>query len=171
MKKIIQLKQLLDFVIIFSAIIIGFLIAISLFGLATNNLANFKFSIQGIKIETVSISIALLTIVISIGYLFFILAILKLKKLISLFVDKQYFTEQSVILLKSVGKYFLFSTIIINVAIFCYNTFENSNLILNLSTLSPDSMVFSIIISLFFIILSYIFNEAKNLKDENELTI
>ncbi len=171
MKKIIQLKQLLDFFIIFSAVIIGFLIAISLFGLATNNLSNFKFSIQGIKIETVTTSIALLIIVISIGYLLFILAILKLKKLISLFVYKQYFTEQSVILLKSVGKYFLFSIIIINAALFCYNTFENSNLILNLSTLSPDSMVFSIIISLFFIILSYIFNEAKNLKDENELTI
>jgi Protein of unknown function (DUF2975) len=171
MKKIMQLKQLLDFVIVFSAIIIGLVIVTSIFGLATNNLSNWKFSVQGNRIDKVTISNVILIIASSIGYAFFIFAILKLKKLVGLFVDKQYFTKESILLLKSIGNYFLISTVTVNVSIFCYNAFANSNINLNFGILSPDSIVFSIIISLFFIILSYIFNEAKILKDENELTI
>lgn len=171
MKKIIQLKRLLDFVILFSAIIICVLIAATLFGLATNNLSKMKFTIQGNKIETIDLGTSVLIIVGLIGYGFFIYAILKLKKLVGLFVEKKYFLDDSIQTLKTIGQCFLASTLIINLSLIFYNIFSVSNNELKIGTLSPDSMLFSIVISLFFIILSYIFKEAKNLKEENELTI
>lgn len=171
MKKIIQLKKLLDFVIVFSAIIIGVLIIAVLFGLVTNNLSSLKFTIQGNKIEHIDTNISILIIACAIGYSFFIGAILKLKKLVNLFVEKHYFSNDSVQTLKIIGMYFLASTLLINLSVFIYNVFSQSSFEFKISTLSPDSMLFSIIISLFFIILSYIFNEAKKIKEENELTI
>ena len=98
-------------------------------------------------------------------------SIYELKKLIAMFVRKEFFTDLSVKTLKAVGVSMLVSSVFIMVPTYIYSLLNDATIHLSMSTIRPESMAFSIIISLFFVILSYIFNEAKIIKDENELVI
>jgi len=171
MKKIYQLKSILDVVIVFSIVvmIVGFLGL--LYGLVTGNMTKMNVTIGGHPIEDFNATLAIVTILMAIGYGLFIYSIYELKKLIAMFVRKEFFTDLSVKTLKAVGVSMLVSSVLIMVSAYVYSMLNDATIHLSMSTIRPESMAFSIIISLFFIILSYIFNEAKIIKDENELVI
>jgi len=171
MKKIYQLKSLLDLVIVFSMIIIGFTLIGLLYGLLTGNLSKWDFSIQGQKIHTVDAALGILIILIAIGYGFFMYSIFQLKKLVTLFIKKEFFTDLSVKTLKAIGVTMLGSSLLIAIPNYLYGIFGNADFKITIASLSPASMIFTFIMALFFIILSSIFKEAKIIKDENELTI
>ncbi|WP_298222474.1 DUF2975 domain-containing protein [Flavobacterium sp.] len=171
MKKIYQLKTILDVVIVFSMIVMIVSLLGLLYGLITGNMSKMNVEIAGQKIEhfdTAFIFVALLMVA---GYALFIYAVYELKKLIAMFVRKEFFTDLSVKSLKAIGISMLVSSLLVTIPAYIYGALNNATIHLTMSTIKPESMAFSIIISLFFIILSYIFNEAKIIKDENELTI
>jgi DUF2975 family protein len=171
MKRIYQLKNLLDIVIVFSMIVMIASLFGLLYGLVSGNMTKMDVTIIGRKIDHVDAALAVVAVLMAIGYALFIYAIYKLKTLVTLFIRKEFFTDVTVSSLKTIGVCMLVSSVMVTVPAYVYGVLNDAAITVKMSTISPQSMAFSIIISLFFIILSYIFNEAKIIKSENELTI
>ena len=172
MKKIYQLKTVLDLVIVFSMIVIGVSIFGLLYGLFTGNtITKMNITIGDQKIDQVDTALTIVIAFMVAGYGLFIYSIYQLKKLVGVFVKKEFFTDFSVKTLRTIGVSMLASSIFILLPAYMYAILNDATIHMKMSSISTESMAFSIIISLFFIILSYIFNEAKIIKDENELVI
>jgi|GEM_PF-1758803 len=166
-----QLKNLLSVVIVFSLVIIGITILSLIYGLATGNLSRMNIKIGEMKMEHLNLTLLLAIAFVVIGYAFFMYAIYQLKHLVSLFVAKDFFSDRSVKTLRTIGSSLLISSFLIPIPLYLYSALSTNNLPIQLGTISPESVVFSFIIALFFLILSAVFNEAKTIKEENELTI
>ncbi|WP_309641247.1 DUF2975 domain-containing protein [Flavobacterium sp.] len=171
MKKIYQLKSILDIVIVFSMVVMVAGLLGLLLGLITGNMSKLNVEIGGEKIDHFDAAFYVVALLMASGYGLFVYSIYELKKLIAMFVRKEFFTDLSVKSLKTIGISMLASSVLIMVPAYIYGALNDATIHLTMSSIRPESMAFSIIISLFFIILSYIFNEAKMIKDENELTI
>ncbi len=171
MKKIYQLKTILDIVIVFSMIIMFVSLLGLLYYLVTGNMNKINVTIIDQKIDHIDSILAVVIVLISIGYGLFIYSLYQLKKLVDLFVRKEFFTDLSVKTLRVIGVSMLFSSFFMVLPAYIYGVLNSATIHLTMKMISPESMVFSIIISLFFIILSSIFKEAKMLKEENELVI
>ncbi len=171
MKKIYQLKTILDIVIVFSMIIMFVSLLGLLYYLVTGNMNKINVTIIDQKIDHIDSILAVVIVLISIGYGLFIYSLYQLKKLVDLFVRKEFFTDLSVKTLRVIGVSMLASSFFMVLPAYIYGVLNSATIHLTMKMISPESMVFSIIISLFFIILSSIFKEAKMLKEENELVI
>ena len=171
MKKIYQLKIILDIVIVFSI----FIMCISLFGLLLNlitgNMSKINITMLDQKVTKIDAPLAVVFAFVVIGYALFIYSIFQLRKLEGMFIRKEFFTDLSVKTLKFIGVSMLASSIVTIVPASIYGVVNSAKIQIKMNTISPESMLFSFIISLFFIILSYIFNEAKIMKEDNELVI
>lgn len=171
MKKIYQLKTILDIVIGVSIV----MMAASLFGLMISliigNTSKMNVTIGGEKIDHFTTGLAVVAVLMAIGYSLFIYAIFKLKRLVTMFMRKEFFTDLSVETLRIIGISMLASSVLTLLPGYIYGLVNQATIHVKMNSISPESMAFSIIISLFFIILSYIFNEAKVIKEENELVI
>ncbi|GEP50231.1 hypothetical protein FNO01nite_09030 [Flavobacterium noncentrifugens] len=171
MKKIKQFQTILNVVIVFSICIMVISVLGLLMGLMTGNMSKMNVTIHGQEINHVDAVLTIVILLMATGYGFFIYSIYQLKKLIDMFIRKEFFTDLSVKTLRIIGVSMLASPILIQVPGYAYGILNSATIHLKISSISPESIAFSIIISLFFIILSYIFNEAKIINDENELTI
>lgn len=171
MKKINQLKTLLDLVIVFSIVVMCISLLGLIYGLITGNMSKMNVTILDEPIKEIDAFLAVVCVFMVVGYSLFIYAIYQLKKLVDMFVRKEFFTDLSVKTLKLIGVSMLVSSILVVLPAYIYGAMNSATIHLKLNTIKPESIVFSIIISLFFIILSYIFKEAKIIKDENELVI
>lgn len=171
MNRIHQLKSILSVVIVFSLVIIGITMLSLLYGLITGNLSHMNFKIGDTTLDHVDSKLGIASIFVAIGYAFFMYAIYQLKKLVSLFVANNFFSDRSVKTLRTIGNSLLVSTFLTSAPIYLYTVLCTKSTPIKLGALSPDSIVFSFIIALFFIILSAIFKEAQTIKEENELTI
>lgn len=171
MKKIQQFQTILNIVIVFSMVVMVISVLGLLMGLATGNMSKMHVTIHGEEIGHVDAALTIVIVLMAIGYGFFIYSIYQLKKLIGMFIRKEFFTDLSVKMLRVIGVSMLASPILIQVPAYAYGILNSATIHIKMNSISPESVAFSIIISLFFIILSYIFNEAKIINDENELTI
>ena len=171
MKRIYQLKTILDIVIVFSMIIMFVSLLGLLYYLVTGNMNKINVTIIDQKIDHIDTLLAVVIVLISIGYGLFIYSLYQLKKLVELFVRKEFFTDLSVKTLRFIGVSMLVSSFFMVFPAYIYGVLNSATIHLTMKMISPESMVFSFIISLFFIILSSIFKEAKMLKEENELVI
>lgn len=171
MKKIQQLQTLLNLVLWFSMAIIGIVITAVVYGVATQSASKLNFTMHGLKIDTFDPSTILLIFFTLIGYSFFIAALYQLKVLVSLFVDRHFFTAATVKALRRIGAFLMVAALLMIIPVFLYESFRSGNADIRISSVGPESFFFLIIISLFFTTLSYIFKEAMRLQEENELTI
>lgn len=171
MKKIYQLQSLLNFILWFSMTIIAFSVLGIVFAVATNKLSKLKFLMDGEEIKTFDTPTLLMLGIVMIGCVFFMLALYQLKCLTQLFVDKHFFTFESVRTIKKIGSFLMVATFLMYLPVGFYALFLKHNVTIKLGTISPESFFFLLIISLFFIILSSIFEQAKQIQDENELTV
>jgi hypothetical protein len=171
MKRIYQLKTILDIVIVFSMVIMFVSLLGLLYYLVTGNMNKINVTIIDQKIDHIDTLLAVVIVLISIGYGLFIYSLYQLKKLVELFVRKEFFTDLSVKTLRFIGVSMLVSSFFMVFPAYIYGVLNSATIHLTMKMISPESMVFSFIISLFFIILSSIFKEAKMLKEENELVI
>lgn len=166
MKRIYQLKDLLDLVIWGSLIICGFVGLVVVF-----SWFDLHIVVLDKEISEFSIPLAALILLSLIGYVFFFLALFKLKKLLSHFIKKEFFSAETIFLLKSIGRYLLMAMVLFYVPIYGYTFLFKNSFSMKIEPISPHSFFFLLIIGLFFLILGYIFQEAKVLKEENELTV
>ncbi len=173
MKSIKQLKISWD--ILFSIYLIFTIIStlLILIALFSNDLPNINALISENPIQAINNNIRVIICGIVLGNILYVMVLFKLKKLISLFISNYFFTDNCIKLLKDIGSYLGTSTALIYIPSFLYNTFGNISRESTVFTQSvgKTAFLFLILLSLFFQILSGIFEEAKNIKDENDQII
>jgi len=127
----------------------------------------------------------LVPLITGINYILFIIAIFYLKKSVSSFIESDYYSEKATTNFKKAGNIFIFigvSTIVIQLfAVQYVQSIANNMLqmktnylisILNTLAAAIDlKSVLAIIIGLFFLLFSKIFENSRILKQENDLTI
>lgn len=171
MKRIYQLQNLLNIVIWGSFIVMGIAVLFLLFAFISGDYSNIGFIFNGEKTNHLDMFQVIVTLFYSIGYLFFFMAIFKLKSLVTFFAKKSFFTESTINLSKKTGWFLLLSTAFLYLPPFIYESFTAETTKISLKAVSPESFLFLIVIGLFFLTLSAIFQEAKHAKEENELTV
>jgi magnesium-transporting ATPase (P-type) len=170
MKKIYQLKTLLDFVLWLSIVVLAVSITAVVVAL-TGNPTGLNLKVNGQSLEQIDNANVPVIASLMIGYLFFILALFQLKKLLSLFVEKHFFTSESVRSLRKIGLFLFAACLLLYIPSYLYDIFASNTLDISFSSVNPESFFFLLIIALFFFTLSHIFNEAKALREEHELTV
>lgn len=154
-----------------SVILMGIGLLALLWALATGDFSYIHFNIKGIEPKQVGFVEIIATIFIVAGYVLFFMALFKLKQLVSHFIKKELFTEKTVHLSKKIGSFFVLTPIFLYAPSYIYEIITATSVDISLSIVSPESFFFLIVMGLFFLTLGYIFQEAKNVKEENELTV
>jgi hypothetical protein len=105
-----------------------------------------------------------------ISYLFFVYGIYQLRQLLRLFEKRMIFEQATIWLLNQIGGGFLISSVLGGIALFVYNSFHRGSASLDFSS-GFSSFLFTMSLGLFFMVLGEVFNIAKTMKEENELTV
>jgi hypothetical protein len=113
------------------------------------------------------------TVIISscIATIFFTYSIYILRKAITQFKKRVIFSEETVVNFRQISIYLICSTLLDKVPLFFYTVTHKDRLGMEVETVGFNSFLFEISIALFFMVLSEIFKIAKNMKEENELTV
>ncbi len=128
------------------------------------------FEIKDVVVKVLTPDIILL-IILGIGaHVAFIVAIHHFRKLISLFIEKKFFDTKSTRILRNIGKLLFVTGILSYLPRILLPLLSISELRIAISA-DHESFFFLMIISLFFYTLSFVFDEARKMKEENELTV
>jgi hypothetical protein len=170
MRKLNILKAVLDLFWFFTLIsIAGMLLFIPFYLFSSDIDIALKIKGQEILASTILAKIVVFVNVIS-GLLFFY-SIYLLRKLVGLFQKREIFNDEVVRLFNLIGRLVIASSIISTVSLFIYNAVEKNHLGLSLDFGSYDSLLISVSLGLFFMVISEIFKIAKNIKEESDLMI
>lgn len=101
----------------------------------------------------------------------FVKAIQLLRRNVRSFINRQIFTDDVIKNFNQIGICLLISTVVVGVPSFIYGAIFRQHVGLELEVGSFDSGILSIALALFFMVLSEVFKIAKNLKEENDLTL
>ncbi len=170
MRKLNVLKTVLDFFWFFSLIgIVGILIFVPFY--LFNSDMGIPIRIKGQEINSTSILTKAVVLINVVSGLLFFYSIFLLRKVVTLFQKKVIFSAEVVKLFNLIGKLIVVSSIMSSVSIFVYNAIERNELAVSLDFASYDSLLISVSLGLFFMVISEIFKIAIRIKEENELTI
>ncbi|MDI1254929.1 MAG: DUF2975 domain-containing protein [Flavobacterium sp.] len=170
MKKLNILKTLIDiafFFMLLGALAIFIFVPIYLCG----SEGGLPIIINGQSITAFDIYTKILIALAAIGALLFIYAIYLLRKTLAFFVKRDVFNSKVVHYLDLIGKFLIVSTLLTNIPLLIYNIFSRQHLSIQFNGGGFDSLSLSVSLGLFFMVLSEVFKIAKNLKEENELTV
>lgn len=170
MRKLNILKTVLDIFWVFSIIgVIGTIIFIPFYLFDSD--MNIPLKINGQLIDSQTLFSKIIVIITIFSALLFIYCVYLLRKVITMFQKMEIFSDEVVRLLNLIGKLIILSSIISSVSLYIYNSVENKHANLGLDFGASNSLIVSIILGLFFMVISEIFKIAKNMKEESELTI
>lgn len=171
MKPPIILKTILDICLFFSAI--SLITSISFFILELYSGEDFtEISVNGIEITELSTSIIILILGEFLVAALFIYTIYILRKLIRNFFKGKLFTVYQIASLKLIGYLIILSTLCQGIINFLAPILLTQRAEFRVELdLKFGSFWFILAIGLFFTFLSKVFENAKNLKEENELTV
>lgn len=105
-----------------------------------------------------------------VGHLAFTYALFQLKKTLEFFYKKIYFDDRVIQSLALAGKGFIGSAVLLTVLEFVYHLIAEARFEVGIE-FSYNSIFFALVLGLFFLVLSDVFTNAKNLKEENDLTV
>jgi hypothetical protein len=147
--------------------------ALLLVALFFNDLPNINGLFGGNTIQSIDNYIRIIVVLMAVGNIMYIIVLFKLKKLIDLFMKNDFFSNASILLLKQIGTYLSYSTLLIYIPTYFYNLFINHQNTTGVFAQSLDktAFLFFTLLGVFFLILSAVFEEAKRLKEENDLMI
>ncbi|WP_074722066.1 DUF2975 domain-containing protein [Flavobacterium frigoris] len=130
------------------------------------------FQIENIDLLLSGVNLKIVLSFITISSFVLIYGIYLLKKVVLLFMENKIFDDQVILLLNKIGKVLILSTILKEIPILCFKIFSFQEIGIGSKNVNYIGFHFPIItLALFFMVLSEVFKIAKNLKDENELTV
>ncbi len=106
----------------------------------------------------------------AISAFFFVYAIFILRRVLILFQKNEIFTDKVIRYFRTIGKFIVISTLLSSLPLFIYNVINRNNIKIEFGA-GFDSMLLWISLGLLFMVIAEIFNRAKMMKDENELTV
>ncbi|WP_309614462.1 DUF2975 domain-containing protein [Flavobacterium sp.] len=170
MKKLQILKNLLDLFWLLSMIS---LLAILLFVpfLLTGNIGDYPVKIKGQEILSTDFFSKTVILVNVVSGILFIYSVYLLRKVVNHFQRRDIFNEEVIRYFNLIGKLIIASSLISNVSLSVFNAVKRNHIGLSLDFGGYDSFILSICLGLFFMVISEVFKIAKNIKEENELTI
>jgi len=124
--------------------------------------------VPNFKWELPIIGLIITSILLNIGFIF---SLYVFKKIISSLFKSPLFTEFQISSLKLLGQLIIILVIIKTVFIIFSNMIFGESELVGIHIFSFDSKLMAICMGLFFIYLSYVFRRAKELKEENDLTV
>jgi len=171
MKPPIFLKKVLDICLFF----ILFTLIISIIASIINATGQKDFlpvSVNGEKIEVYSASVIIVIFLGVLKSVLYIFIIYVLRKLIKSFFKDNLFTRFQINALNLAGQLIILATVVTPIlnTISSFILKREARIKFNIE-LSMNSFWFTLAIGLFFILLSKVFQQAKNIKQENELTV
>jgi uncharacterized integral membrane protein len=170
MKKLQILKAILDFTWFFSSIAsIGLLIFLPFYLFSSD--MDLPVTINGQEIVPNNLLSKLMIFATVISGLLFLFTIYLLRKVVGYFQKREVFNPHVIKHFNLIGKLIIVSSLISNSSLFIFNIINQHYITLSLGFGSYDSFLISISLGLFFMVISEIFKIAKNMKEENELTI
>jgi len=170
MKSLNLLKTLIELFLFFS--VLGGLAVIVVVPLKLiNPELDIPISIKGVEVTGGDWLSLLVIILAAIGAAFFIYAIFMLRKVLQLFLQNEIFTDTVISHFKVIGRCIITSGVLTSVPMFFYNMIQRNNLGIEFTSGGFDSLLLSVSLGLLFIVIGEIFQMAKNLQEENELTV
>ena len=170
MKKLQLLKTLLDLFWVFLIIaLIGMIIFIPIL-LFSSKPIDIPITINGETISVVDLSSKIMLIFLFVSAFCFVYSIYLLRKLLVLFSKRQIFEDAPIILLDTIGKYFVLASLLTGIPAYIYNVMIRNKAEISFGG-AFDSFLFTASLGLFFMVLSEVFKIAKHMKEENELTV
>lgn len=171
MNKLPILKALVSFMFYVSMIIMLFSVPFIVILSVMPERVPFKFTIKGLKqAATVDAELIIYIIAIVIGYAFFTYALYLFKRILDLFSKKTLFDNRTITYLDQCGKAVLVGYFICIGSEFLYKMVVGQEIEISLN-FGPNGSIAVICLGLFFIVLSEVFQKAKKLKEENDLTV
>jgi hypothetical protein len=170
MKKLQILKAILDFFWFFSLVSgIGILIFIAFYLFHPDMDIPLQIKGQLLAANTLPSKLFIFANVIS-GILF-LYSIYLLRKVVGYFQKSEIFKSEVVKNFNLIGILIISSSLVSHLSLFTFTLINKVQLALSIEFGSYNSFLISISLGLFFMVISEVFKIAKNIKEENELTI
>ena len=170
MKKLRFLKTLIDIFWFFSLLAAVTMIGYLLYSYFQQGPLELPLKINGEPITDFGFSTQFMLTLGFIAYAFFVYGIHLFRKLLRLFEHKIIFEQQTIRLLHQIGRNFTAASLLSWFALFVYDAFHDDSKGIDFSS-GFNSFLFTVSLGLFFMVLSEVFAIAKNMKEENELTV
>jgi len=168
MRKLQLLKALIDLFYFFAIIATaGMLIVVPIL---LFNPGTIDIKIKGQLIEPTNQATQFLLVFAAAGGLCFIYAIHLLRKTVGHFQKREIFHPMVILNLNRMGIFIIASSLLTSIPLFFYNMIERNHLGLQIGA-DFDSLILSVSLGLFFMVLSEVFKIALRFKEENELTV
>ena len=171
MRKLNILKTLIDLFFYFSIFAIAGMLIFTAMVFFTGEGESFPMKINGSAVDLQNWQSKILLCFAMASAICFLYAIHLLRKVIRHFVARQIFNDAVIRHFNGIGINLIASAVLMNVPLFIYNALLMTKDGFEFSTGGFDSFTLAICLGLFFMVLSEIFKVAKNIKDENELTV
>ena len=171
LKPLATLKIVLDFlflllivVTIFQIILIGIILA--------HTEETFPFPVHPNFYEKIDIEAFVILLSNLLSRILFIYALFKFKQLISLFFKGIIYSIEQAKIISIIGKLIILAAVLNSIPLFIYEHFlQESPRTVTYNFGGVDSFWFLIAVGLFFMYLSQVFDNARIMKEENELTV
>lgn len=168
MRRLPILKTLTTILFVIS--MLGIIFGIPAFFLLIIMPERVPLKLNGVQVTSVDAELIILLICLIVGYALFVYALYMFKMVLALFEKKRIFDVDVIRYFDQIGKAILAGYLICAVPMFFYNMLAQEELELGVY-FGFNSAFFTIGLALFFMVLSEVFLVAKNLKEENDLTV
>lgn len=169
MKKITILKACLDLFFFFA--ILSFAGAMIFVSIAVFSDETIELKVNGRELIVDNWGARALLVCWLVATALFVKAIQFLRRNVRSFIKREIFTDEVISNFNKVGICLLVSTFVIGLPSFVYGVVFRQKVGFELEIGSFDTGILSVALALFFMVLSEVFKIAKNLKEENDLTL
>ena len=172
MRKLNFLKSSLTLFFVLQIIGVLFSLIFAIIFLIEDGNLDIPIKINGIVTTVIDLNAKIALIFVCFGYGAFIFGIYLFKQILDLFAQRIIFDDRIINNLNKIGKCFLAATLLIDIPSFILQIISKKrDYSFDFASGGFNSFLFTIGLSLFFMVLSEVFKIAKNIKEENELTI
>lgn len=171
MKKLYILKALVDLLWFFSIIVIATMAIFLPFLFFSSEPMDIPIKIGETKVTVMDLATKFMLLGLVIAYCFFVYGLFLFRKVLVLFSKRQIFEDSVIILLNKIGKFFLIASLLAVLMDFLGKLYIENKVEFGIEGGFFDSFLFTASLGLFFMVLSEVFANAKNIKEENDLTI
>ncbi len=169
MKRLAFLRILINILFLICMLIVFF--GLPLILILTFSPKSVPFNFNGHALEASSFELFFLMLVLYLGHCAFTYAIYLFGKTLALFSKKIIFDDKVVVMLDQAGKSFVVAGMLWIIPPFFYRLLAKTAADGHLDFSGFDSTLFVVCLGLFFMVLSEVFLMAKNMKEENDLTV
>lgn len=171
MKKLYILKALVDLLWFFSIIVIATMAIFLPFLFFSSEPMDIPIKIGETKVTVMDLATKFMLLGLVIAYCFFVYGLFLFRKVLVLFSKRQIFEDSVIVLLNKIGKFFLIASLLAVLMDFLGKLYIENKVEFGIEGGFFDSFLFTASLGLFFMVLSEVFANAKNIKEENDLTI